>query len=109
LIGAVIFFDALSPVKAQAQVTSHTTFGTFANIAVNTSATGSPGLYIIPSAGLPTVCSTTTYGWLFAPLTEQSLIAYAISADARNVQVRIIVDGTKNASGYCIITAIYKN
>jgi hypothetical protein len=95
---------------ASAQVATNSTFGVFSNMAIHSTTGGSPsGLYIIPSAGLPTVCATSLYGFLWAPLTEQSLIAYALSAEARNIPVRVIVDGTKNAAGYCIITAIYKN
>jgi hypothetical protein len=94
---------------ASAQVATNSTFGVFGDMAIHSPAAGNSGLYIIPSAGLPTSCTTSTNGWLWAPLTEQSLIAYALSAEARNIAVRIIVDGKKNAAGYCIITAIYKN
>jgi hypothetical protein len=66
---------------------------------------GSAGLFIMLSTGVPDNCAGTPYSWMLIPESAKTMIAVTLLARLQNWPVVVYTNG-RDATGYCTINQV---
>lgn len=111
LVTAMVPTMTVAQALSEGQSNADANFGKIYDLAAVSGGTAEgfvAGLYVKLSAPLPTMCSATLYGWLLIPATQQHMISLVYTYEARGLPIALVVNGSKDAKGYCYVTQVKK-